>query len=70
MTRFHAVIPVPLSYPGMPAHRYWEMEDGRVNFASVQAGSTDIVRILLTDFALVYGEDWFVLPLEVPVGRW
>ena len=68
VTRFDAVIPVPLRYPGMPAHRHWELEDGRVNFASVQAGSTDIVRILLTDFALVYGEDWFVLPLEVPVG--
>ena len=68
VTRFDVVIPVPLRYPGMPAHRHWELEDGRVNFASVQAGSTDIVRILLTDFALVYGEDWFVLPLEVPVG--
>jgi hypothetical protein len=57
-----------LRYPGMPAHRHWEVEDGRVNFASVQAGTTDIVRMLLTDFALVYGEDWFIVPLQVPVG--
>ena len=61
-------IPVPLTYPGMPAHRYWEIEDGRVDFGALQAGSTDIVRMLLTDFALVYGEDWFLLPQEVPVG--
>ena len=57
-------IPVPLTYPGMPAHRYWEIEDGRVDFGAIQAGSTDIVRMLLTDFALVYGEDWFLVPIE------
>ncbi len=57
-------IPVPLTYPGMPAHRYWEIEDGRVDFGALQAGSTDIVRMLLTDFALVYGEDWFLVPIE------
>ncbi len=61
-------IPVPLAYPGMPAHRFWEVEDSRVSFAAVEAGSTDVVRILLTDFALIYGDDWFVVPLEVPVG--
>ena len=61
-------IPVPLTYPGMPAHRYWEIEDGRVDFGAIQAGSTDVVRMLLTDFALVYGDDWFLVPLDVPVG--
>jgi hypothetical protein len=64
----HVSIPVPLAYAGMPAHRHWEIEDSRVNFASIQAGSTDIVRMLLTDFALVYGDDWFLAPLPVSVG--
>jgi hypothetical protein len=67
-TAMDVVIPVPLSYSGMPAHRHWEIEDSRVNFASVQAGSTDIVRMLLTDFALVYGDDWFAVPFSAPVG--
>jgi hypothetical protein len=67
-TPVDVVIPVPLSYSGMPAHRHWEIEDSRVNFASVQAGSTDIVRMLLTDFALVYGDDWFAVPFSAPVG--
>ena len=52
----------------MPAHRYWKIEDGRVDFGAIQAGSTDVVRMLLTDFALVYGDDWFLVPLDVPVG--
>jgi hypothetical protein len=62
------LIPVPLSYAGMPAHRHWEIEDSRVNFAGIEAGSTDIVRMLLTDFALVYGDDWFIVPFSAPVG--
>jgi hypothetical protein len=62
------VIPVPLSYPGMPAHRHWEIEDSQVNFATIEAGSTDVVRMLLTDFALVYGDDWFVVPFSARVG--
>jgi hypothetical protein len=61
-------IPVPLAYPGMPAHRHWEIEDSRVSFAGVEAGSTDVVRILMTDFALIYGDDWFIVPVEMPVG--
>jgi hypothetical protein len=62
------VIPVPLSYPGMPAHRHWEIEDSQVNLAGIEAGSTDIVRMLLTDFALIYGDDWFVVPFSAGVG--
>ena len=52
----------------MPAHRYWEIEDSQVNFAGIEAGSTDIVRMLLTDFALIYGDDWFVVPFSAQVG--
>lgn len=67
-TATDVVIPVRLTYAGMPAHRHWEIEDSRVSFATVEAGTTDIVRMLLTDFALVYGDDWFMLPVTVPVG--
>jgi hypothetical protein len=61
-------IPIPLAYSGMPAHRHWEIEDSRVIFSGVEAGSTDVVRMLLTDFALIYGDDWFVIPFPAPVG--
>ena len=45
--RVDVSIPVPLAYAGMPAHRHWEIEDSRVNFAGIEAGSTDLVRMLL-----------------------
>jgi hypothetical protein len=61
-------IPAQASFRGMPAARFWEFEDAQVDFGSVDAGPTDLVRMLLIEFALVYGNDWFVIPIELEVG--
>jgi hypothetical protein len=58
----------PVEFAGKPADRYWEFEDAAVNFGAIGAGPTDLSRMLLVEFALVYGNDWFVVPLRVPVG--
>jgi len=58
----------PVEFAGKPADRYWEFEDAAVNFGAIGAGPTDLSRLLLVEFALVYGNDWFVVPLRVPVG--
>ena len=62
------MVPSPVSYPGMPAPRLWEFEDADVDFGDVQAAPHDLGRMLLTEFGLVYGGDWLLVPLEVPVG--
>jgi hypothetical protein len=61
-------LPVPVRYPGMPADRYWEFEDARVNFAGVEASPASLVRMVMTEFGLAYGNDWFLLPIDLPVG--
>jgi hypothetical protein len=61
-------IPAPVSYRGMAAPRFWEFEDAQVSFGSVEAGPTDLVRMLLVEFALAYGNDWFVIPVELEIG--
>jgi hypothetical protein len=61
-------IPAPVSFAGMPTARFWEFEDAQVDFGSVDAGPTDLARMLLVEFALTYGNDWFVIPLELEVG--
>lgn len=60
--------PTPVRYPGMPAERYWEFEDGQVNFAGAEAGVTDLLRMSVTEFALTFGNDWFMVPVRLPVG--
>ncbi|WP_371599927.1 hypothetical protein [Streptomyces sp. NBC_00564] len=62
------VLPTPVSYGGMPADRFWEIEDGTVRFGALETGRTDLGRLLLTEFALTYGNDWFVIPVDLPVG--
>src|SRR6185436_7327373 len=62
------VIPAPVSFRGMPAARFWEFEDAQVDFGSVDSGPTDLARMLMVEFALDCGNDWFVIPVEVEVG--
>ena len=63
-----AGIPVPVTYNGMPNARYWAFEDGQTNFGDVSASTTDLATLLFCEFALVYGNDWFLLPCDLPLG--
>jgi hypothetical protein len=58
----------PVTFRGMPARRFWEMEDSAVDIGALSAAAEDIGRLLLREFALIYGNDWFQIPLAVPVG--
>ncbi|MFJ8743017.1 hypothetical protein ACIRL2_26980 [Embleya sp. NPDC127516] len=62
------VFPAPVRFSGMPLPRWWAVEDGRTNFAAVRPDSTDLARLIFLEFALVYSNDWFRLPCDLPVG--
>jgi hypothetical protein len=61
-------LPTPVEYAGKPADRFWEFEDTNVSFGIIDAGPTDLARMALIEFSLIYGNDWFVVPLTLPVG--
>ncbi len=58
-------IPAAISYAGIPNPRYWQFEDRHVEFADITAGTTDVAKLLLMEFALVASNDWCVIPLEL-----
>ncbi|MDQ5821818.1 MAG: hypothetical protein M3540_10285, partial [Actinomycetota bacterium] len=62
--------PAPVRYRGMPAPRLWELEDARVSFGAVESAldRKSVARMLLVEFALVFSNDWFVVPVDVRVG--
>ena len=64
----HTCMPAPVSFRGMPAPRFWEFEDARVDYGLIDAGPGDLVHLLLADFATNFGNDWYVIPVEVDVG--
>jgi hypothetical protein len=61
-------MPAVARYPGMPADRYWEFEDGRVNFGAIGAAKSDLARLAVLEYALVFGNDWYLLPVTLPVN--
>lgn len=61
-------IPVPLAYPGMPASRWWEREEGSVYFGGIEAGPADLGRLAVAEFATVYADDWFLVPVRASFG--
>jgi hypothetical protein len=61
-------VPTQVSFPGMPAQRWWELEDKSVDFSKMVSEGAPLTRLMLTEFATVYGNDWFRIPVESPVG--
>ncbi len=62
------LIPAGVRFEGMPNTRWWAFEDGRTNFADVDAATTDVAKLLFLEFGLVYANDWFLIPAEVRAG--
>jgi len=67
-TKTSTMLPAPVTFDGMPATRWWAFEDGRTNLGDVDAATTDVATLLFLEFALVYANDWFMVPVGLPVG--
>jgi hypothetical protein len=61
-------LPSRVGGAGLPAARFWELESGDVNLDAVTAAPEDLGRLLFMEFAVVYGSEFFAVPLEVDVG--
>ena len=68
-TLVRTVMPAPVTAPGLPARRFWEFEDAAVNLAALAPAETDLAQVLLIETLSGYGNDWFVIGVDLPVGR-
>lgn len=62
------LVPGPVSFDGMPEKRYWAIEDARTNFAAVKPDKLDLGKMALIEFALIYSNDWHLVPVKLPIG--
>ena len=60
--------PHPLTYPGAPPRRFWTFDDANINLAAVTVSTDDLARMLIVEFATVYANDWYLLPIQLPCG--
>lgn len=61
-------IPTQVEFDGMPDKRWWKFEDHKTSFGDVSPATTDLSKLLLIEFGLTFANDWFLLPLTLPVG--
>jgi hypothetical protein len=61
-------LPAPATLRGMPAPRFWEMEDALLDFGALQPGGTDLPQLLMIDAISGYGNDWYVVGIDLPTG--
>ncbi|MBN1274412.1 MAG: hypothetical protein JXB26_19290 [Candidatus Aminicenantes bacterium] len=61
-------IPTNVEFGGMPNLRWWEFEDRKTHFGDIDAHTTDLAKLLLIEFGLIFANDWFVIPYDLPVG--
>lgn len=67
-TTVRSFIPTSVEFNGMANPRWWSFEDRRVNFGGVQPDTTDLAKLLMLEFGLVYSNDWCVVPVSLDCG--
>ena len=62
-------IPAPVTFKGMPNPRFWMLEDSQTDFGKIDTSPTGLLHLLLAEFGLIYGNDWFMLPYPLNVNN-
>ena len=62
------MLPTQVSFNGMPNTRWWAFEDNRTSFGDIKPDTTDLAKLMLIEFGLVYANDWYLIPFTVPAG--
>jgi hypothetical protein len=63
-----SVIPGRVAFRGMPNHRWWDFENGQLDFGGIMPDTRDLIKLIFMDFMLIHGNDWFLIPFEQTVG--
>ena len=64
-----AYMPVRVSFAAMPERRLFAFEDSKLDLAGMQVEKDDLVRMMIIDFSLVSGGDWFTIPINMELGE-
>jgi len=59
--------PTRISVAGL-SPRWWAFEDANVDFGRLDVAKPDLAKLLLMEFVLIYGDDWYSVPLPVKLG--
>src|SRR6201999_2923531 len=60
--------PNHVTFRGVHDPRWWMFEDSVTDFGQLDAQHVDLAKLLVMEFALVYGNDWFYIPVPTAIG--
>lgn len=63
-----SIRPATVRYNGQTDPAWFAIENGKVNLGDLTRPHLNLLTMLLVEFALVYSEDWFMVPIPMPVG--
>jgi hypothetical protein len=63
-----AFVPTNVTFHGAPTPRWWSFEDSQTDFGRLEVEKVELAKLVVMEFGLVYSDDWFELPLPLPVG--
>ena len=63
-----SVLPGHVRFRGMPNARWWDFENNITDFGGIQLGKRDFAKLAAMDFLLLHGNDWFLIPVDLPVN--
>jgi hypothetical protein len=59
---------VHVGFRGMPNARWWDFENGETDYGDLHVDRQDVAKLVVMDFMLIHGNDWFIVPIEQRVG--
>jgi hypothetical protein len=60
--------PNHVTFRGVHDPRWWVFEDSVTDFGQLDAEHVDLAKLLVMEFALVYGGNWFSVPIPIPIS--
>jgi hypothetical protein len=60
--------PNHVTFRGVHDPRWWVFEDSVTDFGQLDAEHVDLAKLLVMEFALIYGGNWFSVPVPIPVS--
>jgi hypothetical protein len=61
-------LPTHLSFKGAPRNTHWHFEDAQTDFGQLDVEKANLPAMLVSEFASIYGNDWFVVPVPMEIG--
>lgn len=64
-----AFMPVNVSFAAMPDKRLFSFEDSKLDLSGMNLEDSDLLRLMILDFSLTAGSDWYTIPIEMQPGE-